>query len=141
MWIDKEVIPSLIDAVELTVKEEIKAHLCEENQDEDFDPNDIIIFQNFVIPVLEENKEAGFDSEKMLYKGFSFMVSLIPGYLKEHRNKLTPALYGKLAKLYYNHTLNGAISYVNFIDDKYIEENIENINKQIELYKLIIRDA
>lgn len=139
MFIEKEIILLLIDAVEIAVKEEENLHLNEELQNEDFDPNDIIIFQNFVIPVLKEHKETGFNSDKMLSKGFYFMVSLIPGYLKEHRRNISRELYGKLAKLYYNHMVNKAISYVNSIEDQYIEENTANINKHIEI--CMMRDA
>lgn len=82
IWIDKEIIPLLIEAVE----DEIKC-LAGKNtgltEDEDFDPNDYAIFNSFVLPVLRENKEKGFYCEDMLWKGFIFMISLIPGYLKK----------------------------------------------------------
>ena len=136
IWIDKEIIPLLIDAVE----DEIKC-LAGKNtgltEDEDFDPNDYAIFNSFVLPVLRENKEKGFYCEDMLWKGFIFMISLIPGYLKKNNGIIDRAACGKLVRIYYNHSLNTASSYVNSIDDRYMEENIENINKYIDSCKII----
>jgi hypothetical protein len=137
MWVDREIIPLLIDAVGIKIKEELKIQEDDEaNQSEDFDPNDLVIYQSFVLPVLLEKKEKSFDSEEMLHKGFSFMISLIPGYLKEYRKTIDKNQYGKLSKLYYNHRLNEAIIYLNSIEEKYIEENTGNINSYIDLSKI-----
>ncbi|MEQ8221891.1 MAG: hypothetical protein ABRQ37_06280 [Candidatus Eremiobacterota bacterium] len=135
IWIDKEIIPLLIDAVEHEMK-----CLAGKNtgltEDEDFDPNDYFIYNSFVLPVLKENKEKGFYCEEMLRKGFSFMLSLLPACLKKHKDTMDANLYGKMARIYYNYSLNNATSYVNSIDEKYIAENIENINKYIDLCKI-----
>jgi hypothetical protein len=137
MWIESDLIPALIDAVGIKIKEEMDIQEDSASRpDENFDRNDLIIFHSFVLPVLKENKEKGFSSEQMLKKGFSFMVSLIPYYLKNYRERIKRDLYGKLAKIYYNHSLNNASLYLNSIENEYIEENIENINKYIDLSKI-----
>jgi hypothetical protein len=135
IWIDKEIIPFLIDAVEIELKEKPSINGDSDGK-EQFDPNDYVIFQSFVLPVLRETKETGFNSEQMLHKGFSFMVSLIPLYLRDYSEKVRGTLYGRLAKIYYNYTLNNASLYLNSIEEKYIEENTENINKYIDLCKI-----
>ena len=137
MWIDREIIPLLIDAAGIKIKEEEQIQEDDrDNRIEDFDPNDMVIYRSFVLPVLEKNKETGFHSQEMLNKGFSFMISLIPGYLKEYRKNIDKNQYGKLSKIYYNHRLSEAIAYLNSIDEKYIEENIENINSYIDSSKI-----
>jgi len=119
IWIAKEIIPLLIDAVEHEMK-----YLAGKNvgltEDEDFDPNDYVIFKSFVLPVLRENKGKGFYCEEMLRKGFAFMISLIPACLNKHKDTIDANLYGKMARVYYNYSLNNADSYINSIDDKYI---------------------
>ncbi len=135
IWIDKEIIPLLIDAVEDEIKY-LVSRATEFTEDEDFDPNDCVIFNSFILPVLKENKEKGFYCEEMLQKGVSFMMALIPACLKKYRDKIDVNLYGKMARMYYNYSLNNAASYVNSIDEKYIVENIENINKYIDSCKI-----
>ncbi len=136
IWIDKEIIPMLIKAVEDEMKN-MAGRSIDFPEDEDFDLNDYVIFNSFVLPVLKENKEKGFYCEDMLWKGFAFMISLIPGYLKKNSGIIDRTAYGKLVRIYYNHSLNTASSYVNSIDDGYMEENIENINRYIDLCKIL----
>ncbi|MDQ7827271.1 MAG: hypothetical protein RDV48_31040 [Candidatus Eremiobacteraeota bacterium] len=85
---------------------------------------------------LEKHRDEGFESAAMLPKGFSFMIGLIPSYLKRCREDLPRAHYGRLAKLYYCCRLTAALSYVDLLDDEYVEENAGSINRRIDGSKL-----
>ncbi len=137
MRIDKDIIPLLFDAAELTVKEELAAY---DKEDFDptihYDPNDIIIFDSFVIPALKVNINYGFYSHEMLNKGFGFMVGLIPWYLKEYEEKIQDECFGKLALLYYNYNIKEAISYMMSFEPKQIKASIGYINEHLGFSQL-----
>jgi hypothetical protein len=138
MKISKDAVPPLIDAVKTTLEEELAAHDRHDfDEEEHYDPNDLIIFDSFVLPVLENAVETGFDSEEMLYKGFSFMVFLIPWYLNNHSSKLSPPVYGELAKIYYTYCLKDALRDVTDIGNDHLWENVKGINQQIKSCMLI----
>lgn len=138
MRISKDAVPPLIDAVKTTLKEELAAYDQDDfKQDEHNDPNDLIIFDSFVLPVLEDALETGFDSEEMLHKGYSFMVFLIPSYLNNHSSELSPPVYGELAKIYYTYCLEDALRYVTMLGNDHLWENIKGINRHIESAMLI----
>ncbi|MBF0224091.1 MAG: hypothetical protein HQK76_01435 [Desulfobacterales bacterium] len=125
MWINKNIIPYLIEAVEVT----LKANNIE-------DANDIVIFESYVIPVLKQNLEHGFYSSEMLQKGFNFLMELIPCYLKVYGDKLSNTYFGELAILYYRHKTKEFASYLNCIEPQYIKENMHNLNEYAEMIKI-----
>jgi len=132
MWIDKNIIPALIDAVELTITEELAAQaLADVETDEHYDPNDIVIFDGFVLPVLQENIAFGFYSSEMLDKGFGFLIGLIQHYLDNHGSKLSDECFGQLAILHYKYGLKKSLEYIDYIEPKYIKENNNNINRYV----------
>lgn len=139
IWIPKETIPHLIKAVQVTFDLQMKAFEKEleasENgevvSDEDIDPNDLVIFNGFVLPVLKEFQEEGFDSGEMLQKGFRFMVYLIPWYLNTYVQEISKTDYGKLAKVFYQYSLDEMSIYLTYIEDEHLKENIKNINAKI----------
>lgn len=138
MKISKDAVPPLIEAVKTTLEEELAAYEQDDfNADKHYDPNDLIIFQSFVLPVLEDALESGFDSEEMLEKGFSFMVCLIPWYLNNHSSRLSPPAYGELARIYYTYCLEDALRYVSLLGNDHLWENIKHINQHIESCMLI----
>ncbi|MBF0227659.1 MAG: hypothetical protein HQK76_19600 [Desulfobacterales bacterium] len=128
MWINKNIIPSLIEAVE----EILKANGIE-------DDNDIVIFESYVLPLLKQNLEHGFNSSEMLQKGFNFLIELIPCYLEDYGDKLSNSCFGELARLYYRHKTKEFICYLNCIETEYIKENIQNINKYVERIAIKIK--
>lgn len=138
MRISKDAVPPLIEAVKSTVEEELAAREQDDfDEDERYDPNDLIIFDSFVLPVLENALETGFESEEMIEKGFSFMVFLIPWYLNNHSSKLSPPVYGELAKIYYTYCLEDALRYMVGLGNDNLWENIKGINRRIEFCMLI----
>lgn len=99
MWIDRMLLPTMIEAVQAAI-DEAKAE-CEAGPDGElcFDPNDIFILDVFVLSVLEDHRDTGFDSDDMLDKGFGFLLGLLPGYLMAHRDSLTAAQRERFAAL------------------------------------------
>ena len=133
MWIDKDIIPALIDAVEKTVKSELEAvEEADFNEDEHFDGNDLVILDSFVLHTLRRNIGKGFYSVEMLDKGFGYMMGLVQWYLRAYGDTLSKTCYGKLAKLHYIFYLKEAIVYLSYIEPDYAKENIGRINNYIE---------
>ncbi len=133
MWIDKDIIPALIDAVEKTIKSELEAFdEADFNEDEHFDGNDLVILDSFVLSVLRENIGKGFYSSEMLEKGFGFMMGLVQWYLRAYGHSLPKIGYSKLVRLHYGYYLKEAMSYLAYIEPDYIWENIDYINNYIE---------
>ena len=133
MWIDKDIIPALIDAVEKTIKSELEAFDDEDfNEDEHFDGNDLVILDSFVLHTLRENIGRGFYSSEMLYKGFGFMMGMVDGYLKFDGHTLPDICFNKLARLHYEYYLKEAISYMDCIGIDNIKENANSIDAYIE---------
>lgn len=133
MWIDKDIIPALIDAVEKTIKSELEAFdEADFNEDEHFDGNDLVIFDSFVLHTLRENIGKGFYSSEMLDKGFAYMMGLVQWYLRAYGDELAKICFGKLARLHYEYYLKEAMSYLAYIERENVWENIDYINNYIE---------
>lgn len=138
MKISKDAVPPLLEAMKTILEAELAAREQDEfNEDEHYDPNDLVIFDSFVLPVLEDALETGFDSEDMLEKGFSFLVSLIPWCLNKRAAGLSKPVYGELAKIYYTYSLEDALRYVTMLGNEYLWENVDRINGHIESSMLI----
>lgn len=138
MRISKDAVPSLVDAVKITLEEELAAQDSEDfDPERHYDPNDLILFEAFVLPVLEDALESGFDSGDMDGKGFGLLIGLIPWYLNSRSGALGRPVCGVLAKIYYTHMLEEALSYMNHIAIEHLWENIGNINRRIEPCLLI----
>jgi len=133
MWIDKDIIPALIDAVEITIRSGLEAFEGDDfNEEEHFDGNDLVILDSFVLHTLKENIGRGFYSSEMLYKGFGFMMGLVRWYLSDYGHTLPNICYGKLARLHYEYYLKEAISYLGYIEPENIRENAFMIDVYIE---------
>lgn len=125
MWVPKEAIPYLIEEVAALVEEAIvQADLPDADPRTQWDPNDIIIFEGFVLTVLREKQATGFDSEEMLYKGFGFLMGLIPSLLGQKRKTMPPSHFGTLAKLFHEYQLGRALEYARRVPEDCYEENL-----------------
>jgi hypothetical protein len=102
-----------------------------ESVDETFDGNDFVIFEGFVLPVLEENLEKGFDSDAMLDKGFVFLIGLIPDLLNRRRAEMDPSHFGMLARLYHRHTIERILGWIDGLDDSWYEENLPGLYRDL----------
>ena len=136
MWIDKEIIPALIDATEQYIKAGLEALDLEPENFDVYDPNDLTIFDGFVLPVLKDKIHTGFESDEMIEKGFRFMVGLVQNYLIEYGSSLTRACLGKLIILYYQFYITEVRKYFKHMDKDTIQENIPNINNFIDQIQL-----
>lgn len=133
MKISRNAIPPLIEAVKTLLDEELAAYERDDvREDEHYDPNDLVIFDSFVLPVLEDARDMGFETDDMLDKGFAFMVSIIPHWLNTHGDDLPGPVYGELARVYYRHTLDEATRYLDLIEDKNLRESVGSVNRYIE---------
>lgn len=130
MWIDKTVIPFLSKAL---------AHYLDATVDSDaIDPNDWVIFANFVLPVLQDNQDKGFVSEVMLEKGFRFLVDLIPYFLQTAEQTCEEALEGRLLKIYISQKLAEIADYTEIVPDAYVHENLASIVAKLADVKRVL---
>lgn len=120
MRVPKEAVPYLAD--------EVRDLLAA--ADENFDGNDFVIFEAFVLPVLEGNPE-GFESDEMLDKGFSFLIGLIPDLLNRRRAEMDPTHFGMLARLYHRHTIERILGWIDGLDDAWYEENLPGLYRDL----------
>ena len=125
MWVPKEVVPYLIEEVRELIRN------ADEGRLEPYDANDLVIFEGFVLPVLEDSLEGGFYSDEMLDKGFGFLIGLIPGILNERRSRIDPAHFGILARLYHRHTIERILTWLDHVDDRWYEENLPGLYRDL----------
>ncbi len=139
MWIEKEIVPLLIDAVERILEAEAPVPGADDDVAESApDPNDPVIFRAFVLPALHTGLDKGFDSGDMLAKGFRFLMNAIPWYLRERAEEsLVPSIYGKLVKAYVLFALADLAGYVSSVPDEYVRENLSGIKEKIDRIKRI----
>lgn len=125
MWIPPETLPWLLEEVK-----ELLADALARDDDGGWDPNDLIIWDGFVRPVLEDKLGSGFDSEEMLHKGFGFLVELIPGILER---RAPPArAFGALARVYHAEKLRRALDWVGSFEPEDYEANLRLIRDELE---------
>lgn len=113
---------------------EILSHV--DDEDQPWDPNDLIIFYAFVLPVLEDHPE-GFDSSEMLDKGFGFLIGLIPALLNQRRAEMDPAHFGMLARLFHRHSIERILHWIDRMDDAWYEENLPGLYRDLDFLQLI----
>jgi hypothetical protein len=139
MWVGKEIIPALIDAVEITIRETLEAYEQDDLDANDcYDPNDLTIFASFVLPVLNGNVQCGFHGSAMLGKGFGFMMGLVPWYLNSHQDSLSKSCFGELVLLHFRYQMKEALAYVNHWEPEWVIANLDRINQQVENAKFTI---
>lgn len=133
MRIEKELIPFLTASVEKYI--DLDQNWLEDDgeaHENDIDPNDWMIFHLFVLPVLQDHAETGFDSEQMLDKGFSFMMHLIPYFLRSSEALVDPLLEGKLLKIYLEYAVAGVLGDVKRLPAEYFKENLGQIFERFD---------
>ncbi len=87
-----------------------------------FDVNDIIILEQFILPVLEEHREQWLDWEELLKKGYGFVAVNIPNML-EHEQTLSKNTRSKLLKVGYEYFSERLSQYLEWIDWTYMFAN------------------
>jgi hypothetical protein len=139
MWIVPEIIPALIDAVQTAITESVAVLDNEDwTRNDGYDPNDLMILDGFVLTTLKENIQFGFFASEMLDKGFSFMMGMVPAYLREKGEQLAPKVFGELARLHLQYALKTALARVQSLDAEYLRENLSTINREIDWARLDI---
>lgn len=132
MWLSERVIPALIDAVNITLRETLEAYEADDfDPDGHYDPNDLMIFDGFVLPVLVESRNKGCESSDMLDKGFAFLMGLLPWYLKSYGDQMTDDTFGELALLFYRYQLHDTLNFLEVLEPAYLKENIDRIDRRI----------
>lgn len=87
-----------------------------------FDVNDIVILEQFILPVLEEHREQWLDSEELLEKGYGFVAVNVPNMI-ENEKKLPKNTRSKLLKVGYEYFTDGLSRYLEAIDWTYMFAN------------------
>lgn len=132
IFLDADVVSCLIQWVEQEI-DEARKH-PDEIEYGGWDPNDLVIFNTFVLPVLHKHRHTGVDSREILDKGYGFITINIPNIIKN--TNISIETKGKLMKI-------GYIAYTKTISDyvmdlnpksmvesrKYIENYVEQLRK------------
>jgi hypothetical protein len=131
MFLPAHAVTALADYLAEYLDGEEKAY-AEWDEDADWecmDPNDFIIFKQFVLPDLQDARETGIDTEDLLAKGWMLTAGMIPALL--YQDNLPPATYGALARAMQTWFLEEAIHYIGYIKDEWYRENVERVNQYI----------
>ncbi|WP_257456253.1 hypothetical protein [Archangium lipolyticum] len=94
------------------------------------DPNDYFIWQGFILSVLEENLDSGFQRDEMLDKGYGFLMGCIPAYLKQEQ-ELETSLRGGLMRLYVHWTLEWVMNHASFLSDANWPANLPSVQQHL----------
>jgi len=92
-------------------------------QDADWDPNDIVIFDGFVLPVLQDARGKGFKADQMIDKGYRFLMSNIAAVVTETVPEQDRAARGELIKLGYAFECAQLLERCGFTPDENVWEN------------------
>ncbi|PTL80298.1 hypothetical protein DAT35_30380 [Vitiosangium sp. GDMCC 1.1324] len=95
------------------------------------DPNDYFIWQAFILDVLEERRDSGFQRDEMLDKGYGFLMGCIPAYLKQER-QLDASHRGGLMRLYVHWTLEWATDYAGHLNDADWPANLRSVQQSLQ---------
>ena len=92
--------PDIIDILIPWIQNEVKNgydHINDSDYD-GFDPNDLILFENFILTELEANRHTGIESDLLLDKAYNQVISNIPDIVRSS-GMLPPALKGELLRI------------------------------------------
>lgn len=97
-----------------------------DNKNEWADPNDYIIWESFILPVLEDAQDTGFYPHEMLDKGYDFLLGNIPYLLQTHKEISSEDQSG-LLRLFCMHELERTLNYAEAIDPKWFSQNTDRV--------------
>ena len=125
--------PDIIDILIPWIQNEVKNgydHINDSDYD-GFDPNDLILFENFILTELEANRHTGIESDLLLDKAYNQVIGNIPDIVRSS-GMLPPALKGELLRIWYEWWCRKILDYVHTIAwDEYLLASQEFITSKI----------
>lgn len=130
--------PDIIESVIPWVQEKIR--YCYDTIDSDeydsFDPNDVMIFESFILPELVEHRLSGIESDNLLQKWYGFIVANIATIIQS-REQMSNETRGKLIRIWYEWECGKLLSYIHGIpsdvsllkSQKYITFMIDQLHR------------
>lgn len=104
------------------------------------DPNDYIIWESFVIPVLEEAQASGFYPHEMIDKGYGFLLGNIP-YLLQGNTEISKEDKSGLLRLFCVHELERTLDYAQAINPEWFSANMDRVFHYLERVIQILQPA